>query len=440
MKFRTDWQFFMDMLSEQANKSEAVMVPFGLFCIIASVAFYLINLYLLKSIFYDSLFIRTTIILLSFFLVIKNYWPNRFRKFLPLYWYINVLYSFPFFISFMTFKNHASAAWLLNLLGVVILTMLLVDWLSYTILLILGLSLAWIAFYLTTPGGFYFDIGTLNVNDIVTTFAVNIIMGVIFSHGKTMIEKEKITAIRSASENIAHELRTPLDTIRSAVNGIKNYLPILTDSYNIAKSYGALVEEIQPHRLTTLSRALDCAENEAKAANTLINILLTNAMSVEFDNFPADQCSIFSCVTEALQRFPFKPVNLVNKVNWQNKDDFLFQGSHLLTVHILFNLLKNSIHFIKEANKGEIYIRLEHGIKYNRLYFKDTALGIDSKILPNIFNKFYSRSNNGTGIGLSFCKMVMQKFNGDIVCDSKKGEYCEFILTFPIIAKTCYTV
>ncbi|MBA8667975.1 HAMP domain-containing histidine kinase [Holosporaceae bacterium 'Namur'] len=51
--------------------------------------------------------------------------------------------------------------------------------------------------------------------------------------------------------------------------------------------------------------------------------------------------------------------------------------------------------------------------------------------LPYIFDKFYSKSKSGTGIGLAFCKMIMQDMGGYIECKSRVGKYTEFILTFP---------
>ena len=65
----------------------------------------------------------------------------------------------------------------------------------------------------------------------------------------------------------------------------------------------------------------------------------------------------------------------------------------------------------------------------NRLHFRDNGYGIKPDILKKIFEDFYSTA--GIGIGLSFCKNVMDKINGTIVCHSEFGKYTEFILIFP---------
>lgn len=111
----------------------------------------------------------------------------------------------------------------------------------------------------------------------------------------------------------------------------------------------------------------------------------------------------------------------------------MFKGDELLIIHVLFNLLKNAIYYVRAAGKGNISIRIENGDKYNFLYFKDTGQGINAKVLPHIFERFFSRTYHGTGIGLAYCKLVMQNLDGDITCRSKEFEYTEFKLSFPKI-------
>jgi len=108
-----------------------------------------------------------------------------------------------------------------------------------------------------------------------------------------------------------------------------------------------------------------------------------------------------------------------------------FTGNQLLTIHIIFNLLKNALYYIKSVGKGEIYIWLELGEEMNKLCFKDTAKGISSNELPHVFERFYSNTQGGSGIGLAFCKMTMEQFGGDIHCESVEGDYAEFVLSFP---------
>ena len=93
--------------------------------------------------------------------------------------------------------------------------------------------------------------------------------------------------------------------------------------------------------------------------------------------------------------------------------DFKFNGDDTLIIHVILNLLKNAFYFIDKVGKGEIYIWAEINKNKSLLHFKDTAQGIEPEVLPKIFNQFFTyETNRGTGIGLSFCKIVMQSHHG----------------------------
>ncbi|MFT7099308.1 MAG: signal transduction histidine kinase [Rickettsiales bacterium] len=65
------------------------------------------------------------------------------------------------------------------------------------------------------------------------------------------------------------------------------------------------------------------------------------------------------------------------------------------------------------------------------LHFKDDGIGIAADQLEFIFDDFFtSNKKGGTGIGLPFCKRVMNSFGGDISCKSEMGKGAEFCLRF----------
>lgn len=235
----------MFAMEQGTKESEGRIIPFAIFIFMGHFFYYFINLHLLSDP-YESLSARIIATVLSFFLLLKNYWPKKLRSLLPAYWYITLLYSMPFFITFMALKNNAASSWMLNLLAVVVLMMLLVDWISYTVILLLGVFLAWIAYYVTTPQPFVYTPGVLSYGNLVDTFLSSIVMGVIFSRKKEKVEQEKLQAMKLLSTNIAHELRTPLAAINAGAGGIQDYLPDLIHGYELAKEYGISVPKISP--------------------------------------------------------------------------------------------------------------------------------------------------------------------------------------------------
>lgn len=245
--------------------------------------------------------------------------------------------------------------------------------------------------------------------------------------------QERLEAIRLMGMSIAHELRTPLRAISSCAEGTINKLATLIAVFKKAKEQGIEIPEgypkLYPHDITLLEHMLQSIELEAQAAFSVIDMLLIkgNLAKINKDKFAS--CRISTCIRDALARYPFKDdeQGLIQcKV-----EDFTFHGDALLVVHILFNLIKNALYFMKRAGKGSIQIWTEKGIRNNVLHFKDTGTGISPDILPHVFDQFFSTESNGAGIGLAFCKLVMQSMDGTIECFSVVGEYTEFVLTFP---------
>jgi signal transduction histidine kinase len=94
---------------------------------------------------------------------------------------------------------------------------------------------------------------------------------------------------------------------------------------------------------------------------------------------------------------------------------------------------QTTLHQIKQNQHGGIFISQENGEKFNILLIKDTAGGISSKLLGHIFDGYHTTKEEGTGIGLAFCKHTMKSFGGDITCNSVEGYFTEFVLSFPKI-------
>src|SRR5262249_5754899 len=137
------------------------------------------------------------------------------------------------------------------------------------------------------------------------------------------------------------------------------------------------------------------------------------------------------CVESGIAEYGF-PIGDKKKIDATGVQDFIFYGDENLVKHIFFNLLKNALYFIEKAGKGEIKIWTTENVDYNQVYFKDTGPGIDKEKLPHIFEKFFtSDTHHGTGIGLAFCKLVMEAIGGSIQCESEIGQYTQFILNFP---------
>ncbi|MSP53367.1 MAG: HAMP domain-containing histidine kinase [Gammaproteobacteria bacterium] len=86
---------------------------------------------------------------------------------------------------------------------------------------------------------------------------------------------------------------------------------------------------------------------------------------------------------------------------------------------------------IKKHGKGKIFITSELNDDMSLLRFKDTAGSVTNEIIFRLFEGFKTAKQEGTGIGLAFCKFTMQSFGGDISANCVDADCIEFVLSFP---------
>lgn len=90
--------------------------------------------------------------------------------------------------------------------------------------------------------------------------------------------------------------------------------------------------------------------------------------------------------------------------------DSLVEADREKIEQVLVNLLDNAIKFSKE----KIFIKITEDNLLFVVEVKDSGPGIDQEILPNLFSKFVSKSDIGTGLGLFICKNIIEAHGGSI--------------------------
>jgi len=367
---------------------------------------------------------------LCFLLIIKDYWYEALARHLPLYWHGTILYCLPFLTTFMLFDSQGEIFWLLNMILALLLLAVLVDSRSFVVVLILGVGLGY-GLFIFTGETKYFSLShdTLYWTSYMCFFSV--LIGLLFSRRNEKIAQEKLGAYKNVSASIAHEMRTPLSSMYIAAQGVQKYLPNLLTTYDIAQESKLNIPIIDKQKLQILKEFPDHFISISRRSLSVIDIFLTKFGTLEKQTFSLSPISINKCIKQAIEGYPFYPKEQGDLVNYQPETDFMFMGDESLIIHVFSNLINNSLHQIQLGNKGAIRIWLSEGDGLNVVHFSDNATGIKAADLAKIFDTFYTCKDHGTGIGLAYCKKVMNAFGGDIICFSKFGEYTEFKLSFP---------
>lgn len=424
---------FLNSASEALKQRFAQqLLPIREFGVLLSLSFILFYFFWTKVYEqpYESLSLRLVGILLGLLLWLTPFWPKIFQRFQVWFWFTTLLYSLGFFFAYYFLRNEGTVISAMSLLCSIFLLVLLVDSWMFVILMGLGWSLAGLCYAMTVPEMYF---GEEHI-EMTMIFVFIIISGIVVSYKQRFFYQMRLDGMTAAASMIAHELRTPLLSIRVGSDVLHEHLPHLLDAYEKAEQaqliapIGRRARFKQLHPITTRIR------REVDYANTMIDMLLNNAANEnQWHELVLGECSIHAILEEAIQRYPFKSPE--EKLSVQFQGDFIFLGHPLLIEHVVFNLLKNALYMIRREGRGCISIWVEQGEKDNILCFKDTAGGMSEKELSQLFRHFYSKTLSGTGLGLSFCKKVMRHLGGDIECQAKSGEFTLFRMRFPIYFK-----
>ena len=116
------------------------------------------------------------------------------------------------------------------------------------------------------------------------------------------------------------------------------------------------------------------------------------------------------------------------------------EGIHVLIYQLFYNLINNSLKFSKESETPVITINAKSisidGIAYAGIVVSDNGIGFDPKYNETIFNTF-TRLNSksrydGTGLGLSLSKKIVERHNGNIHAEGKENVGSSITITLPV--------
>lgn len=230
---------------------------------------------------------------------------------------------------------------------------------------------------------------------------------------------------------VAHELRTPLATIRNQARVLSKALPELVACYQQSCARGAFAGTLRPDHLDYLNQLGGHIEKEVSRSNFITDMVLASANPDVLCKRGFTFHSAEKCIEEALASYPFDQAAR-SKVVLVKQGDFSFHGSDTLMVYVLYNLIKNALAAVEGKPQGRIEIALHAGTCVNLVTISDTGHGIPEHVLPHVFDPFYTtRSTRGTGMGLAFCRRVITAFGGTIRCRSREGAFTMMAMEFP---------
>jgi len=220
---------------------------------------------------------------------------------------------------------------------------------------------------------------------------------------------------------ITHELRTPL----SLILGPASQIPHTPDRKKVDQQ--AQIIERNANRLLQL-------------VNQLLDVNKLEAGKMELKKSHGEFPVFVETIVKAFQIIANEKQIQLEFIN--DVDDLIANFDTDKLEKILYNLLSNAFKFTPAA--GQIIFQLTQlpsnltGYATIKISLKDTGRGIAEKDLPHIFNRFYQADNSytreaeGTGIGLSLVKELVELMDGNITVNSELEKGTHFIIELPL--------
>jgi signal transduction histidine kinase len=155
--------------------------------------------------------------------------------------------------------------------------------------------------------------------------------------------------------------------------------------------------------------------------------------------------SLTSLPKPDLSKFPidslFRKCKLLMESNISNNikiitsvypEDIAIVADYAQIEQILINLIKNAAEALSGKRDGTIHLNAFYADDAAIIQVEDNGIGISGDIIEDIFVPFYTTKKNGSGIGLSLSKQIMQNHDGTISVNSAPDKGSEFTLKFQL--------
>ncbi len=213
--------------------------------------------------------------------------------------------------------------------------------------------------------------------------------------------------------NFTHEFKTPVSVIKIAGSNLQSKNEL---SERQRMHYGKILNEEADKLNDLMNKLLSFTQIENKS-------IQIKSQQIDLNQFTKSQIESFQIKYPAFN------------INFLDTDINAFFTDPILLGSVYQNLMENAYKY-SPADRKELAIKIEKNKKEVTFKFKDQGIGIAQAELNNIFKKFYRvqnqyNQNGSVGLGLAFCKELVNFMHGEISVKSSIGKGSEFIVTLP---------
>ena len=225
--------------------------------------------------------------------------------------------------------------------------------------------------------------------------------------------EDLITSIKEMGDNIAHDLKSPVTRIR----GLAEITMLNENNIEEYKKMASSTIEESDRLLDMINTMLLISKAESGDAQFVFE-------NINISKIIIDACELFMALAET---------NKIN-FNYNIQKDISIKGDKKMLQRALSNLLDNAFKYTEKENNIEVILSIIND-DFVKIEVNDAGIGIDDFNLEKIFKRFYrvdpSRSENGSGLGLSLSRTIILEHGGKIDVESQKDIGSKFVVTLP---------
>jgi len=225
-------------------------------------------------------------------------------------------------------------------------------------------------------------------------------------HHTQMSRAEHLATLGEMATGLAHEIRNPLAGIAGVIEIIGRDLPSTSPARDVVKDVRQEIARIN-HIVTDLLQT--ARPHPPKVRKSDLNVTVEHAVML------GRQQALAKGIEISLHKDPSLP-------EVEHDSDQIHQ--------VLLNLLLNALQAIDRH--GKVEVNLSRRESNALIEVTDNGRGIPTENLPNIFRPFYTTKGEGTGLGLSLARRIVEDHHGRIHVTSAVGKGTTFTVTLPL--------
>ena len=235
-------------------------------------------------------------------------------------------------------------------------------------------------------------------------------------HEQMLLEQSKFVSMGEISTILSHELNQPLATI---------------ETYSAASQ--AILAQAQPDQAKLL-KAIGAIRDETARISKIIKNIRSFIVNNQTQVMEIDAALLLDSLKTVLQ---MQAANYQAQLVIDKKESFTVEADRLMLEQVILNLSRNSFEAMRASPVGKrtLSIQIVREQNLGKLIFSDSGPGISAEVGAKLFTPFFSTKTDSMGIGLSLCRSLVERYQGQLHWRNNPLGGAQFTISFALLGR-----